>query len=394
MKEKTNSMYLQKVTLMGYKSIKDVVIDLVPGLNIMIGKNAAGKTNFLSFLDKCLSLNFEEMYFFSSWLEFKKGEDTIVLSSGKAFPPHHSMDDLLASKPQSSIKINDGKTKVKNGIVEKSDLNKAGARYKNIFIRHGLPSYYPIVDAPLSFSMGKSIFPNELLEIIKTTDSNFVNDLCFSLISSSFQFDNNTDPNDDFIRKMLSGTFSKLSELKNILTNFSPIKDIRLNENFNIHIIDNTETFIVSNLSFEFNIDGYWLPFSNLSDGTKRIFYILSETFDYYRLINDDYNRNYDNIQKIILIEEPELGVHPHQFKKIMDFLKEQSKTKQIIISTHSPQALNVLDKNDLNRIIIAYSGADGTQLRHLEQQEINKARAYIDEVFLGDYWLYSDLEK
>ena len=101
-----------------------------------------------------------------------------------------------------------------------------------------------------------------------------------------------------------------------------------------------------------------------------------------------------DNL--IILIEEPELGIHPHQFKKLMDFLIEESRSKQIIITTHSPQSLDSLDENELNRIIIAYStnSESGTQLRHLDEREISKAHQYIKDDFLSDYWLYSDLEK
>lgn len=57
---------------------------------------------------------------------------------------------------------------------------------------------------------------------------------------------------------------------------------------------------------------------------------------------------------KIIFIEEPELGIHPHQLAKLMEFLKEESKNNQIIITTHSPQVLNYLDKDKLDNIFIS----------------------------------------
>ncbi|MBS1503358.1 MAG: AAA family ATPase, partial [Bacteroidetes bacterium] len=97
-----------------------------------------------------------------------------------------------------------------------------------------------------------------------------------------------------------------------------------------------------------------------------------------------------------ILIEEPELGIHPHQFNLLMDFLKTQSAHKQIIISTHSPKSLDHLEKDDLNNILIAYyDRKSGTQIRHLSPKEIKKAKAYIKEIgFISDYWLHSDLEE
>jgi recombinational DNA repair ATPase RecF len=40
--------YLQHVSLKNYKSIIDAEIEFKPGLNIIIGKNASGKTNFIN----------------------------------------------------------------------------------------------------------------------------------------------------------------------------------------------------------------------------------------------------------------------------------------------------------------------------------------------------------
>ena len=54
----SKKLYLKEVHLSGYKSIKDVEIDFQPGLNIIIGKNAAGKTNFLKFLNNSYHILF------------------------------------------------------------------------------------------------------------------------------------------------------------------------------------------------------------------------------------------------------------------------------------------------------------------------------------------------
>ena len=97
----------------------------------------------------------------------------------------------------------------------------------------------------------------------------------------------------------------------------------------------------------------------------------------------------------IALLEEPELGIHPHQLHLLMQFIKEQSRHKQIIITTHSPQVLDTIGSDELDRIIICeYDGKNGTQLRHLTEKEISKAKKYMkEEAFLSDYWRFSDLE-
>ena len=96
-----------------------------------------------------------------------------------------------------------------------------------------------------------------------------------------------------------------------------------------------------------------------------------------------------------VLLEEPELGIHPHQFNLIMEFLKEESENKQILISTHSPQALNHLKEDELSHILISsYQSAKGTQIKHLSSAKIKKAKKYMNEVgFFSDYWMLSDLE-
>jgi hypothetical protein len=79
-----------------------------------------------------------------------------------------------------------------------------------------------------------------------------------------------------------------------------------------------------------------------------------------------------------------------------MEFLKEESDNKQIIISTHSPQALNQLEEDELSRILITtYDSKKGTQVRHLSKPQITKAKKYMKEVgFLSDYWMISDLDE
>jgi len=122
------------------------------------------------------------------------------------------------------------------------------------------------------------------------------------------------------------------------------------------------------------------MPWSYLSDGTKRLFYILTEVIS--------------SGEGLILLEEPELGIHPHQLFKVLQFLKDQSLEKQIIISTHSPLALDILNDTELGKITIA-NFSKGTKFTKLTKPQIEKAKKYMQNV--GDfssYWLHSDLEK
>ena len=79
-----------------------------------------------------------------------------------------------------------------------------------------------------------------------------------------------------------------------------------------------------------------------------------------------------------------------------MDFLKEQSKTKQIIITTHSPEVLSILGNDELDRIIVTrYDAEKGTQMHHLSPKQIRKGQIYIEEVGnLSSFWVHSNLEE
>ena len=63
----------------------------------------------------------------------------------------------------------------------------------------------------------------------------------------------------------------------------------------------------------------------------------------------------------IILIDEPELSLHPKWQQRIVDVYRKIGKNNQIIIATHSPHILGsvkkenimLLDKNDEGKIIV-----------------------------------------
>jgi predicted ATPase len=77
-----------------------------------------------------------------------------------------------------------------------------------------------------------------------------------------------------------------------------------------------------------------------------------------------------------------------------MEFIKEQSQDKQIIISTHSPIVLDVLSPDELNRINIVKLTNEGTQCYKLNEEQVATAQRYMSEVGdLSYYWLHSDLE-
>jgi predicted ATPase len=166
---------------------------------------------------------------------------------------------------------------------------------------------------------------------------------------------------------------------KNNLATYSPIKDLKFDTS-RVNILEEEREIEMQNIRYLFLVEHKWLQWSQLSDGTKRLFYIISHL---------TYQKD-----SIFLIEEPELGIHPHQLYNLMRFIKKEAETKQIIVTTHSPQVLNVLHSDELERIIVCEATENGTKMRHLTPQQTKRAQKYMaSELSLGDYWLHADLE-
>jgi ABC-type multidrug transport system ATPase subunit len=186
---------------------------------------------------------------------------------------------------------------------------------------------------------------------------------------------------DDFQIEDLFKEFEFKPNLIINLKRYTPIENLRLRQPiiFNKSLKDNT--IYVDFLLFEFSVNNSWYTWNELSDGTKRIFYIVSQIIGWGGLI---------------FLEEPELGIHPDQLHKLMDFLIEQSKEKQIIITTHSPEVLNAIHPDELDRIIVTrYDAEKGTVMKKLSPEQAKEMGDRIKEgdMFLSDRWVHLNLE-
>ena len=143
--------------------------------------------------------------------------------------------------------------------------------------------------------------------------------------------------------------FSAKKELEENGSNLSlvikKIKEDKKNEIKFQKIINNMLPFVekcdVQQLS-----DRYWLfklkekfskdcyPASLLSDGTINIIGLIIAL--------------YFEESDISIIEEPERNMHPTLIQKVLEMIKDASKNKQIIITTHNPEVVKYANINDI----------------------------------------------
>lgn len=92
----------------------------------------------------------------------------------------------------------------------------------------------------------------------------------------------------------------------------------------------------------------------------------------------------------LILIEEPENGLHPSRIGDVMHVLREVSKTAQIILATHHPLVINELQADEVT--IITRTPERGTIATPLSRTKNFEQRSKV--YALGELWLnYADGE-
>jgi predicted ATPase len=93
---------------------------------------------------------------------------------------------------------------------------------------------------------------------------------------------------------------------------------------------------------------------------------------------------------ELILIEEPDMGVHPRRLADIMRLLREITEGKhgdreaQVILTTHSPYLLDLVDL-ERDQLLIFQRGEDG--VRTAQPADKDRLRTFLDEFMLGEIW-------
>ena len=109
---------------------------------------------------------------------------------------------------------------------------------------------------------------------------------------------------------------------------------------------------------------------SSLSDGTLR-FMALATLFlqpDMYR-------------PSVILVDEPELGMHPYAITLLASLMKRASTEAQVIVAT---QSTLLLDHFDPEQVLVAERVEGATQFTRLES---SKLEAWLETFSLGQLW-------
>lgn len=107
-----------------------------------------------------------------------------------------------------------------------------------------------------------------------------------------------------------------------------------------------------------------------LSDGSLRFICLITLLLQPLSLLPDT-----------ILIDEPELGLHPYAISLLTDVFKQVAEEKQLIVSTQSAELINELSPDD----VIVVDQEEGTSsFKRLAEAELS---AWLEDYALGELW-------
>jgi predicted ATPase len=86
----------------------------------------------------------------------------------------------------------------------------------------------------------------------------------------------------------------------------------------------------------------------------------------------------------MLLVEEPENGLHPARIADVMRILREISKVTQVVLATHSPLVINELQGDEVS--LVTRDAEAGTQVKLLSETPNFAERSKV--YALGELWL------
>lgn len=307
---------LSRVIIDGYKSIQHTDVELRP-INILIGSNGVGKTNFISFF-KLINIIYEQRlhnYTMQNSAErlFHYGlKQTSELKGYLAFGDN-AYEVRLQARDNGSLFIAEERSYYQSSSFNVSNIDesqiKNSSTYRDRWLRDYLQSYkiFHFHDTSKGAPLRSSANINDN-RYLKTDGSN----LPAFLFMLQEKYPKTLRRIELIIRSVMPyfGNFSLAPSL---------LDESQINLQWSD--IENNEKYFDAN---------------DLSDGSIRFIALATLLLQ-------------PTLPKVIIIDEPELGLHPTAIVKLAGMIKSvASRGCQIIVSTQSVNLINNFDAEDI----------------------------------------------
>jgi predicted ATPase len=358
---------LDKITIKGFKSIQSLENFELKPLNVLIGGNGAGKSNFIDFFRLLRAM----MQLPLPNLESTNLHTFIQLGGGS--------DDFLFNGPKETEKIEVEMFFGENGYrfkltptTEETFLIIDEARYykESTWGWWGMgsgnqtPALLKEKNQP-GAAGGRSIARHIYDSIDAWTIYHFHDTSMFAPMRRS-----ETSHDYNYLRFNAANIAPYLLYLLNNdkKTYQQIVETIRLAAPFFGDFILKPDTNEKVRLLWKQKGSDYPLKPQHLSDGTLRFICLVTALLQPY-------------LPSTIIIDEPELGLHPYAISILAELIKTASKRTQLIICTQSPALVDYFDPED---IVVVNRENGASTFRRLDQKDLS---AWLEDYSLGDLW-------
>ena len=349
-----NEQQLSLIKIEGFRSIKNCELRL-NGLNVLIGANGAGKSNFIGFLQLIQQMLEGNLQRFVS----KSGGPDSLLHFGRKNTEHLRGEVYFG---------NNGYKFVLEPTADNRMMFEDENLWWNMYEDWGVGSGH--FESKVEEKKHRTrIYDYTVPAMKKWRVYHFHDTSETALVKQLHSIEDHDYLRPDarnlaaFLFRLQRDYESSYKQIVKTLRLVAPFfGDFRLRKN-----AENTEQ-----IELQWTEKGEDVPFKahHLSDGSLR-FICLTTVLLQPRELQPE----------TIIVDEPELGLHPYAIEILAALFRSASKEKQVIVST---QSVNLLNQFQPKELIVCERKGRSSVFRRLESEDLN---TWLEEYSLGELW-------
>jgi predicted ATPase len=352
-----NLGHLQHIELSGFRSIKHVSLDLLP-LNILIGANGAGKSNFISFfrlmnrlVEKKLQLHLRTQLNGADRVLYFGRKMTDSLNIDLQFRPNSYHAKLIPTNDDRLV-FAEETAEFHGGQIGYSGGTKSVALAGAAALESELP---PAGTGAPAQHVARYLNDWMVYHFHDTSDTAKVKG-AYSVHATERLL-----PHGENLASFLYG-MRNTENYRHIVRTVQRVAPYFHDFFFQI------ETNDLIRLRWKHTGSDDYFDATMLSDGTLRFICIATLLLQ-------------PSLPTMILLDEPELGLHPFAMQLLAAMMRSASESTQIIASTQSVTLANQFRWQDM---ILVDQDTEGSHFRRLQEAEVSR---WLEQYKLGEVW-------